>query len=276
MTSFSAMWWGKWHPPADPTHLSFKGKTVLVTGANSGLGHEATVKYAALGASTLILGVRTNEKGEEAKADIIERTHCSPDIFIIETVDLSTLASVKAFVDRVKARVPELHVVQLVAGIMNWDYEKSPDGYEMSLQVNVLSTGLMALLLLPKLRETAAAQPNFTPHMSVLLSVAAWEVQDNWLPPGQSLIQRCDDAAKWDNIKQYFLIKLATWYVVTCSGLCKTRLNRNLPLAVRIFMAIQYFLLGRSAEQGARTLVSATDLGPESTGKFWRNDEYFG
>ncbi|KAK4157708.1 hypothetical protein C8A00DRAFT_29392 [Chaetomidium leptoderma] len=40
--------WGVKHPPADPT-VSFAGKTVLVTGANTGLGLEAAVKYATLG-----------------------------------------------------------------------------------------------------------------------------------------------------------------------------------------------------------------------------------
>ena len=53
------MWYGKHHPPIDPKQISFKGKTVLVTGANSGLGRETVVKFATLGASMLIVGVRT-------------------------------------------------------------------------------------------------------------------------------------------------------------------------------------------------------------------------
>ncbi|KAK4234271.1 hypothetical protein C8A03DRAFT_37961 [Achaetomium macrosporum] len=61
--------WAVNHPPADPT-VSFAGKTVLVTGTNTGLGFEAAVKYAALGASRLILGVRSADKGEAAKQHI--------------------------------------------------------------------------------------------------------------------------------------------------------------------------------------------------------------
>lgn len=294
------MWYGKRHPPVDPKDISFNGKTVLVTGANSGLGHETAVKFAALGASTLILGVRTQEKGEQAKADIIAKTHCSPDIFIIETVDLSTFASVKEFASRVKARVPKLDVASLNAGIAQWKYEKSPDGFEMTLQVNVLSTALMALLLLPKLRETAAAaeDEDSAPHLPFLLSVAAWDVDASDLPPGQSLIQRCDDEAKWDMAKQYFLVKLALWYFIqglvereenvaksrsrsqrviinaNCPGLCKTAMDRNFPFFFRLFMMLQYFFLGRSAEQGARTMVGAAALGQESMGKLWNNDKY--
>jgi hypothetical protein len=46
--------WDARHPPNDPTYLSFRGKTVLVTGANSGMGFQAALKYAQLGASKLI------------------------------------------------------------------------------------------------------------------------------------------------------------------------------------------------------------------------------
>lgn len=63
------------------------------------------MKYAALGANPLILVVRTQAKGEQAQADIVRRTRCSPEIFIIETVDFAELASVKALGDRLAARV---------------------------------------------------------------------------------------------------------------------------------------------------------------------------
>jgi NAD(P)-dependent dehydrogenase (short-subunit alcohol dehydrogenase family) len=289
------MWWGKRHPPADPKHLSFKGKTVLVTGANSGLGHETAVKFAALGASTLILGVRTQEKGEQAKADIIKKTQCSPGIFIIETVDLSTFASVREFVSRVKARVPKLDIASLNAGVAEWKYVKSPDGYEMTLQINVLSPALMAMLLLPKLRETATAtskDDDFSPYMFFLLCIAAWEVEADWLLPGQSLIQRCNDESKWATIKQYFLAKLALWHFIqglvereekegkgvninaNCPGLCKTSMSRNFPLIIRLITLLQYFFVGRTAKEEARTMVGATCLGRESMGKPWRNDQY--
>lgn len=99
-----------------------------LTGANSGLGQEAAVKYAALGAIPLILVVRTQEKGEQAKADIILRTKCSTDIFTIETVDFADFSSVKALGDRLT--VQKLDVAQLAAGVAQWQYESSPDGYE--------------------------------------------------------------------------------------------------------------------------------------------------
>lgn len=171
------------------------------------MGHEAAVKYAALGANPLILVVRTQANGEQAQADIVRRTKCSPDIFIIETVDFAELASVKALGDRLAARVQQLHVAQLAAGVAQWQYEKSPDGYEVTLAVNVLSQALLAILLQPMMRAAAttrtATPDGFVPHLSFLHSIAGFEVTTDLLPASheQSLIQRCNDQGKWDPTK---------------------------------------------------------------------------
>jgi NAD(P)-dependent dehydrogenase (short-subunit alcohol dehydrogenase family) len=292
MSSPKELWWAARNPPADPQNLDFKDKAVLVTGANSGLGHAAAVKYAALGANPLILAVRSQQKGDQAKADIIRATNCPRDIFIIEILELATFASVKDFVQRINARITRLHVVQLAAGISAPSFSKSSDGHEMSLQVNVLSTALLALLLLPKLRETAAATASdgFLPHMSFVNSIAHLEVKPEWIADDESLLQRVESESKFDQVSQYYLVKLAVMFVMrglverigsdrivinaSCPGMCKTNMGRNHPLAQRMFMAVFYVVFGRSAEQGARSLVSATGLGPESHGKFWTNDKY--
>ncbi|KUI58424.1 Short-chain dehydrogenase TIC 32, chloroplastic [Cytospora mali] len=263
MSSLWAQFWAARNPPAEPKHISYLNKTVLVTGANSGLGHEAAVKYAALGENPLILAVRTQENGEQAKEDIISRTSCSPDIFIIETVDFSTFAFVRAFSDRIVSHplATQLHVTQLDAGVAQWQYEKSPDGYEVTLEVNVLSQALLALLLLPKMSATAAASvpsdDSFVRHLSFLHSIAGFEVTADWLSPGQSPIQRYNDQSKWDPTKQYYLAKLALWNVIeglidrcskdeesrkviinaSCPSGCKTNMGRNFPKFVKPILA---------------------------------------
>ncbi|KAI0975799.1 hypothetical protein F4678DRAFT_484013 [Xylaria arbuscula] len=298
MSDPKSLWRAARNPPTDPTQLSFKGKTVLVTGANSGLGYAAAVKYAAQGASTLILGVRTREKGEQTKAAIVRATGRSPDIFVVLVVDLDSFESVKAFAARVNTAAPKLHILQLAGGVMKTAYAITEDGHEATLQDNALSPALLALLLLPKLRDTATAEGTTEPcYISFVNSVAHAEVKVADLPPtssSQTLVGRCDDEAQFDFQKQYFLVKLVAWYAMrgvadksrsiapnnavvvnaTCPGLCKTNMVRDLPLGARVAMAVTYFIMGRSSEQGARTMVSATSLGPESHGKFWTNDIY--
>ena len=55
--------------PADPK-TNFAGKTIIVTGANTGLGLQASVKFPKLGASKIILAVRDLENGSALKAEI--------------------------------------------------------------------------------------------------------------------------------------------------------------------------------------------------------------
>jgi NAD(P)-dependent dehydrogenase (short-subunit alcohol dehydrogenase family) len=291
------LWQAARNPPVDPTHLSFKNKAVLVTGANSGLGHQAAIKYAALGANPLILAVRSEAKGEAAKAEIIKSTNCSPEIFVIETVDLATFASVEQFCQRLKARVPRLHILQLVAGISTFEFKKSPAKYELSMQVNLLSTVLMALLLLPAVRAAAAEQTmsgGFMPHISFVNSMAHLEVDPEWIPEGQTLLQRINDPSKYNQVQQYYLVKLAAMFAIrglierlgsdsdkivinaTCPGMCKTNMGNGFPVTQRMFMAIFYIFFGKSAEAGSRCLVSATALGKDSQGKLWTNDKIVG
>ncbi|KAM7184232.1 putative short-chain dehydrogenase reductase, partial [Rhypophila sp. PSN 637] len=310
MSSTSALWHAKNNPPSDPTHLSFHDKAVLVTGANSGLGHAAAIKYAKQGANPLILAVRTAEKGEAAKQAIITETNCSPDIFVILTVDLASFDSVRDFVARLDDLLPKgLHVAQLAAGVATWGFEKSTAGYEMSVQVNVLSAALLGVLLLPILQRarigtnTAAEENGFVPHMSFVNSIASMEVTKDELEKAgvlpvsaskTSLVEWVNDENKFDNQRQYFLVKLAAWFVVqglvernqavgagqrivinaSDPGLCKTGMLGSFPAVVRAIMAVKYWMLGRSVEEGARTLMSATGLGTESIGKLWRNDGY--
>ncbi|KAI1869178.1 uncharacterized protein JN550_005808 [Neoarthrinium moseri] len=246
MSSMKEQFWAARHPPKNPSHLSFNNKVILVSGANDGLGFQAALKYAQLGASTLILGVRSKEKGEAAKVSIIQQTQCSN--ITVMTVDLSTFASVKDFARRVNEEVPQLHVVLLCAGIMTSKYEKSPDGFEMALQVNVLSTALMVLLLLPKLQKTVCSDGSI-PHLCIVNSLATQEIKPELIPTDNMLIQRLNDASKFDFYAHYYLVKLAARFFV------------------------QELATQKSAEEGSRTLVSATALGSESNGKLWLNDE---
>ncbi|GAW22508.1 hypothetical protein ANO14919_120450 [Xylariales sp. No.14919] len=299
----SEQFWDARHPPANPTHLSFKGKTVLVTGANTGMGFQAALKYAQLGASTLILAVRDLNKGNAAKARITGQV-TSPGDIIIKEVDLSTFDSVKAFVQDINETVPELHVAQLCAGIMTPSFTMGAEGYENAFQINVLSTALMAILLLDKVQKTAAADSNdgYIPHITFLNSVATQDVLGEWIPEDQTLVQRINDPTKFEHVSQYYLVKLAARYFIeglaahctrtspegetniivncSCPAMCRgTDLHRGYPWYVRLLMIPYKLICGRDPEHGSRTLVSAAGLGRESHGRLWINDtlpEYAG
>jgi retinol dehydrogenase-12 len=70
-------------------------------------------------------------------------------------VDLSSFKSVIAFAEQVNADPDRLDIVVANAGVAPAKFVKTADGHEETIQVNGLSTGLMSMLLLPKLAATA-------------------------------------------------------------------------------------------------------------------------
>lgn len=138
--------------PPVPTS-DFSGKTVIVTGANVGLGKEAAKHFIRLGAEKVICTVRSVSKGEAAKADIEAETKRTGVVDIYE-LDYASYASVKSFAAKV-AELPRLDIVILNAGVATEQWEVFEDN-ESTITVNVASTTLLTLLLLPILRSSAA------------------------------------------------------------------------------------------------------------------------
>ena len=142
---------------------SFAGQTVIVTGSNVGLGKEAARHITRLGAATVILAVRNIEKGEEAARDIEQSTHIKGIVQVWE-LDMANYASVEAFAARVDKELPRLDVALLNAGVATTSWKLAEDN-ELTITVNVVSTMLLALLLLPKLKATSNnfnRRPNLT------------------------------------------------------------------------------------------------------------------
>lgn len=91
------------------------GRTVLVTGANSGIGFEAAKGLAAKGA-TVVLGCRNAERGRQA-VDEIRAEHPDTDVEVLK-MDLASLASVRAAADQSEQAHDKLDVLVNNAGVM--------------------------------------------------------------------------------------------------------------------------------------------------------------
>jgi NAD(P)-dependent dehydrogenase (short-subunit alcohol dehydrogenase family) len=120
---------------------SFAGRTVIVTGANSGLG-EVTARELARAGATVILAVRNEEKGRAAAATMPGDTE-------VRRLDLQDLASVRAFADG----VAKVDVLVNNAGIMAVPYAKTVDGFESQIGTNHLGHFALTNLLLPKVSD---------------------------------------------------------------------------------------------------------------------------
>ena len=132
-----------------------EGKVVLITGATSGLGLAAAGGFARLGA-TVWLAVRNRERGEAARARILE--HQGEADVRVELCDLSRPESVRRFAERFTGEAQRLDVLVNNAGVLTQGRELSADGIELTLATNVIGPFLLTQLLIPVLERSAPSR----------------------------------------------------------------------------------------------------------------------
>ncbi len=132
-----------------------KGKTCLITGANTGIGKATALKIAALDAHVIMV-CRNQEKGETAKEDIIQTTNNQNVELLI--CDLASLKDVKRFSEEFLKNYSSLHVIINNAGVFRMKREESSDGYELTFAVNYLAHFYLTQLLLPLLKKSSPSR----------------------------------------------------------------------------------------------------------------------
>src|SRR6266436_3740170 len=127
-----------------------QGRVAVVTGANTGLGFETAQVLAARGAS-VVLAVRDIEKGKRAATRIAE-TAAGANI-MVQPLDLTSLDSIRAAADELRAKHPRIDLLINNAGVMLTPKQTTSDGFELQFGTNHLGhfafTGLLLDLLLP-------------------------------------------------------------------------------------------------------------------------------
>lgn len=136
-------------------HLTMSGKTILITGASSGIGFEAAMQLAALGAQ-MILIAREPERGRLALEAVTAKSEGLPPSLLI--ADLSSQASIRSLADQVHGRFRRLDVLINDAGAVFSRREFTVDGIERSFAVNHLAPFLLTLLLFDLVRRAPAGR----------------------------------------------------------------------------------------------------------------------
>ncbi|CAG9998327.1 unnamed protein product [Clonostachys byssicola] len=269
--------------PLEYPSADCSGKTVLVTGANSGLGFEAACHFVRLGAK-VILGCRDMERGAHAKAAIeMSVLQASEGVVEIWQVDLASFASVRAFCTRA-AELDRLDIIVANAGIQLGHFHVA-EGYERQVTVNAISTFLMAVLLLPVLKRSAAAHGSQARITIVGSNAQRWTSirHDDTNPIFESMRGGQNMQMRYGVSKLLILLatreladrianKLDMQHLVTVNiaepGLCKSQLFREAVFPTSWLMAVLVPLLGRTSEMGSRCLVHAATAGEDTHGKY--------
>ncbi len=131
------------------------GKTVMITGASSGIGRAAALGLARMGAE-LVLVCRSRERGERALDEIRRRT--GNDHLTLLIADLSSQAQIRAVADEFLATERPLHVLLNNAGVVVMWRTETADGIETTFAVNHLAYFLLTALLLDRIKASAPAR----------------------------------------------------------------------------------------------------------------------
>ena len=234
---------------------SLSGKIALVTGATSGIGFEASVKLAAMGA-TLVLVARDRARGEAAVVAVKKRSRS--DAVSLMFCDFASLSQVRALAAGVMSSHPTLHILVNNAGSASPKREVTEDGIERTFAVNHLAPFLLTNLLLDLLKRSAPAK---------VINVASIEHRHGTLPfdnlqfeKGGYRITRAYARSKLANV--LFTTELArrlTGTGVTANCLHPGAVATNIwshaaPGYVRLLIPVaKLFML--SSEKGADTVV---------------------
>ncbi|XP_035209302.1 retinol dehydrogenase 14-like [Stegodyphus dumicola] len=179
--------WGKCR-----SKKSMKNKTVIITGANSGIGKATALELAKRGAK-VILACRDQEKAQKALIEI--RSKSRSGVLKVLQLDLASFDSIKKFAKEFLRSEDRLDVLINNAGIFQCPFMKTNDGYEMQFGVNHLGHFLLTKLLLEKLKESA-------PSRIVVVSSALYK-------RGEIDFENLNSEVKYDKMQAYKNSKLA-------------------------------------------------------------------
>lgn len=292
--SFGKVFWNnqfkvKIEVPIPSKSPSLKGKVAIITGANSGLGFESARQLLTLGLSRLIVAVRSIEKGKDAASKLRQ---ANPEATIdVWTLNMESYDSIQAFAHKCDIELSRIDYAILNAGISPVNFSTVlSTGHETTIQVNHISTALLAILLLPVLKAKHIQEnpARLTVVNSITAHLCKFPNRDK-----RPLLSSFDDTktTPWDSEERYgvskllsqlFLVRL-TEHVkpddvilnMVDPGLTKgTGLARDAKGAVRVAAKAFFTIAGRPVERGAATYVDALlGHGKESHGCFLMNTE---
>lgn len=253
------------------------GRVAIVTGANTGIGYHTAAVLAQCGAH-VVLAVRNLEKGNAALARIVAAWP-QADVTLQE-LDLSSLDSVRAAADALRANYPRIDLLINNAGVMYTPKQLTADGFEMQFGTNHLGHFALTGLLLDHLlgvRGSRVVTVSSNAHRfraSIHFDDLQWERgYDRIAAYGQSKLANL--LFTYELQRRLAEQQKNTIAVAAHPGTSNTELTRNLPTILKPANALIAPLLFQSSAMGALpTLRAATD--PDVEGGQYYGPDGFG
>ncbi|KAG7455428.1 hypothetical protein MATL_G00256720 [Megalops atlanticus] len=248
MSAMSNLFRGPWSSTA-----RLDGKTVIITGSNTGIGKETARDLAKRGAR-IIMACRDLGKAEVAQKELIEDS--GNQSIIVKKLDLSDTKLIREFAEVIIKEEKQVNVLINNAGVMMCPFSKTADGFEMQFGVNHLGHFLLTYLLLDLIRRSAPAR---------ILNVSS--MAHTW---GTINLDDINSEKRYNDRRAYGQSKLAnilfsrslakrlegtgvTVYALH-PGIVQTELGRHLNTPLRVaYTIVKPFL--KTPVQGAQTSI---------------------
>ncbi|KAH7095520.1 hypothetical protein FB567DRAFT_601438 [Paraphoma chrysanthemicola] len=252
------------------------GRTYIVTGANNGLGLETARHLVGASSARVILAVRNISAGEKAKLDI-ERTTRRNGVVQVWHLDLASAESVQGFAAKAEAELDRIDGLIENAGVWLDAWTLAEGGMEMCMTVNVINTMFLAVLMMPKLMESAK-QFGLQPRLVFVVSGLGFQAMARKeLTKGGKVdvFNGLNDQKQQSMGSRYALTKLVEAYAIRAlaaaypvektnvvinmvsPGICATGLARDTHMLVRAAQSVLHAVVARTAEEGSRTILHA-------------------
>lgn len=231
-----------------------KNKTIIITGANKGIGKEATKQLAKLGAK-VYMACRSLDSANQAKKEIVEETG-NPNIFV-EYVDLASVDSIQKFAESFKQKENKLDVLINNAGLWTKTKKLNELGVEYTFAVNVLGHQLLTQLLLDELKNAAPSRIiNVASHFAGGLDID--DINFDKRNYNETLAYKQTKRAnrmltrEWARRLEKYDISV---YSLTPGFVPSTELFREQNVVGKFLLKVFALIEGRTIEEGADTIV---------------------
>jgi len=231
-----------------------KDKVVIITGANKGIGKEATKQIAKLGAK-VYMACRSLDSANEAREEIVNETK-NQNVFV-RHLDLASTDSIINFAEQFKKEEPKLDVLINNAGLWTKSKKLTDINVEQTFAVNVLGHQLLTQLLLSELKNAAPSRIiNTASHFAGGLDIDDINFDK----------RNYNETLAYKQTKQANRILTREWarrlekdnvsvYSMTPGFIPDTELFREQNVVGKFLIKVFALIEGRTIEEGADTIV---------------------
>lgn len=243
---------------------TLEGKTILVTGANSGIGFETALNLAKRN-GRVILACRNLERGEAARNKIVQLTGNTEVVF--RQVDLSVMSSIRKFVDVIKKEEETVDILINNAGVVTLEKIFTEEGLELTFATNHFGPFLLTTLLIDMIKRSRGRIVNVGSAASVIGKVDC----DNLRAEKEFSQLQYHNSKAANLVFTKELARREPDVLVCCvhPGTVRTDVFRHMPLPVKILVSTVFRVLTKSPAEGAQPVLFCALDGCVQTGGYY-------